>query len=376
MKTLYRAVPQDSLALLRQKAWERLQLHTLPTLPAPTLPSSPSTGTATLCFFEGRFDAHASQLPDSLFITSLEEAMQTHGTLLQHRFSQMLKEETDPFALLNSALHPSGVFLYIPPHQTVHLNLCYMARDPSWSLPRLQLFLGRHAQLTLYTVNQAPSLSTLDCLLEERATLQLYHHGETSEFHTLRASLKRASRLTAFYVTPHCQDSRHSCRIELLEEEAEVELQGLSMPHHSSVQTFVRMEHKAPHCRSRQHVKSLLGPQSRSHFEGHIVVHACAQKTAAYQLHQHFLLDESAHASTQPNLEIFADDVKATHGATVSTFRPEELFYLQARGLSPLEARALLVHAFYNELLSPLPSTPWKENVLSQIRSKTLQNFL
>jgi hypothetical protein len=137
-------------------------------------------------------------------------------------------------------------------------------------------------------------------------------------------------------------------RAELVEENANVELFGL-IQSEASVQSEVR--HLAPHTKSRQHFKSVLRGKMKSSFEGKIYVAPIAQKTEAYQLSNALLLSDDATHRAMPNLEIFADDVKASHGATTGQIDEESLFYLRSRGLSEIEAKELLVEGFCKEIL-------------------------
>jgi Fe-S cluster assembly protein SufD len=116
------------------------------------------------------------------------------------------------------------------------------------------------------------------------------------------------------------------------------------------------VEHIAPHTRSRQHFKAILRDRSRSSFEGKILVRPEAQKTQAYQLNNHLLLSEEALSFAKPNLEIFADDVKASHGATVSQLNEEELFYFRCRGFPLVVAQEMLAEGFCNEILHAAPN--------------------
>ena len=127
--------------------------------------------------------------------------------------------------------------------------------------------------------------------------------------------------------------------------------------------TNVHIEHQAPHCRSHQLFKGVLTDVSRSSFEGKIYVKQAAQKTEAYQLNNNLLLSDRANADSKPNLEIFADDVKASHGATVGQLDAEQLFYLRARGFTDNDAKNLLVDGYAKESLTLCPSRPYKSKL-------------
>jgi Fe-S cluster assembly protein SufD len=143
--------------------------------------------------------------------------------------------------------------------------------------------------------------------------------------------------------------------VQLAEENSSVSLQGLSMlTDQRQAHMHALIDHAAPHCESRQHFKSALAGQSQSSFEGKIFVRPIAQKTMAYQLNNNLILSDQARSNSKPNLEIFADDVKASHGSTVTQLSQEELFYLRSRGLPKEEAKSLLTHGFCKELIDAL----------------------
>ena len=152
---------------------------------------------------------------------------------------------------------------------------------------------------------------------------------------------------------------------ELLEENVSFVLSGLAMvTDERKANIHALVDHVAPHGTSRQQIKMILNGQSKADFEGKIYVRRAAQKTAAYQLNNNLILSETATVTTQPNLEIFADDVKASHGATVAQLSEEALFYLRARGIPLKEARSLLTHAFCRELIDTLPIESLKKPLL------------
>jgi Fe-S cluster assembly protein SufD len=171
-------------------------------------------------------------------------------------------------------------------------------------------------------------------------------------FTSVRATLKRDSSFDSLSITDGAAVARSSFAVQLAEENSALSLKGLSLltgQRNSHVHVFV--DHAAPHCTSRQHFKMALSGQSQSSFEGKIAVRPIAQKTVAYQLNNNLLLGEGARANSKPNLEIFADDVKASHGSTMTQLSAEELFYLRSRGLAAIDAQALLAHGFCKELL-------------------------
>jgi Fe-S cluster assembly protein SufD len=277
-------------------------------------------------------------LPGNAVLLPLLEAMKTYWPVLQSRIKSE-KEE--------------GLFLYLPPGASA-TNIPLQIEDSS-----LYLFLGKGAKLEL---TQMKSLGTvfIDAFIGEDA--ELYLADECLGTRQFSALLKRRASLKSFsYVTGNARQDSH---VILSEEGCKADLQGLTIldsseeAHHKLL-----VEHTAPSCTSRQHFKSVLRGESRSLFEGKIFVRKEAQKTEAYQLNQNLLLSDGAKAESRPNLEIFADDVKASHGATISQLSEEELFYCQSRGLSLLEAKTLLLDGFCHELLEGL-GRPFKGRLL------------
>jgi Fe-S cluster assembly protein SufD len=171
----------------------------------------------------------------------------------------------------------------------------------------------------------------------------------------LRANLKKNSRFTAYGFTSGSVLSRQDYKIALLGEGAEAQLGAIAMlEEKAQTHANVLVEHAAPSCQSMQKFKSVLYDKSRSSFQGKILVRQIAQQTNAYQRNNNLILSPLAHAYAKPNLEIFADDVKASHGATFGQVDKEQLLYLKTRGLTTAQAKKLLVFGFCEEVLEEI----------------------
>lgn len=313
-----------------------------------------------IVFSNGRYVPQLSQLPPQVVILPLQEALKTYGPVLQGRLSKSIKEESDPFAVLNLALQQEGVFCYVPPKVRLEkpLQMLYFGTE-AYHPARVHFFCSSDSELkTIATViGEGVHHISMDVALEERAH---FSHFETSYANIVlsdfKATLKAHATLKHLALTKTGELTRNRLRISLLGEQAEALMQGLwmlSQNHHCH--THVHVEHVAPSCHSLQKFKGVLQGQSQSSFEGKIYVHPEAQKTEAYQLNHNLLLSEGAIANAKPNLEIFADDVKASHGATMSQVDDEQLFYLQSRGLTQEQARQLLIQSFIQEILDQVP---------------------
>lgn len=352
---------------LKQEAFQYIPLQNL-ILPkaakkVPDIKIKPSQYPLSIVFIDGFFSPEYSRLPEDVVCLPLDDAMRSYGVFLQNRMVRTIKEELDPFAALNGAFQGQGAFLYLPPKteisSPVHIEHIFTGSD--MVTPRLMLYLGKQSRLQViqhwHTEVEEMHFANahLDAVLDEGADLCFKNiqksAPKTHLFHSLRASVKRDANFTFRLYSEGAGVSRHSVKVHLHEENARALLQGLTqLNHHNHSHVHASVEHLAPYTRSRQHFKALLDGKSCSSFEGKIYVHPCAQKTESYQLNNNLLLSDEATAYAKPNLEIFADDVKASHGATVSQLDEESLFYLCSRGIQKPQARQFLIQSFIQEL--------------------------
>lgn len=326
-----------------------------------------------LVFVNGYFRPELSDLsgiPKQVVVLPLLEAIRSYGTFLQNRWSKTLREEVDPFCILNLALHSQGAFVYIPPKIVLKtpIQCLYLGeQEDALSIPRIQVFAASQSEVewiskvaTTGWMNEVLDIALEDGAQFKHATITDRENGWLTS--SLRATLKRSSRFHAWNVVSGGQLSRYSTRIVLNGENSEALLQGVWMLNENhQAHTHVVMDHTAPHCHSLQKFKGVVADISQSSFEGKILVRQPAQKTQAYQLNNNLILGEHAIAYSKPNLEIFADDVKASHGATVTQIDEEELFYLNSRGIKSADAKQLLIQGFCREVIDQIPCKSFRE---------------
>lgn len=331
--------------------------------------------TGSLVFVNGRYCESLSLVPEPLVALPLPKAVKVYGGFLNVRLKRQLHEEKDPFALLNRAYSQEGLFLYAPPKTVCEtplriIHLFHELNDPIFLAPSFYLFAGKEAQLKFSFYQEIPPQilvdSYFDLALESGASVSFTTVSdgsvEGSHFVSLRATLKENSSLKTLSAANGGGISRENYSISLAGEGCQAALQGIwELDHSRQHHVNVFMEHQAPHCTSLQKFKGVLAGLSRSSFEGKIYVQPDAQKTEAYQTNNHLVLGSRASANSKPNLEIFADDVKASHGATVGKIDQEHLFYLKTRGVSEKMAKKLLVSGFSSEILSQIEDTFLKE---------------
>lgn len=394
---------------IRQKAWDQFLCQGLPDKKSPgyqyfpfthfyqesyELAGLPEVPTETIqslvyhdcrrsyvVFVNGQYTpelSNVSALPKEVVVMRLRDAIQTYGNFLQMRLSRTMKEETDPFATLNIALIQMGLFFYVPPHVVVDtpvqcLHIISDDRAVHFN-PRIHFFLGKEAKLQWVYDHQCLkdfeyfSNSVIDIALEEGANFEQYGLLNLCPngwcFDATRVTLKRDSCFKSLTCTSGTKSVRQDYRITLAGENAHCDLKGIAMlSQHRQSHVNVFVEHAAPHCTSNQLFKNILTDASRSSFEGKIYVQSKAQKTEAYQLNNNLILSDKAVANSKPNLEIFADDVKASHGATVTQPNPQHLLYLQTRGIDLETAQLLLLSGFCTDIFSKIPFPPIRDRM-------------
>jgi len=336
-----------------------------------------------LVFVNGHYQPALSKtdaLPSKVTVLELKEAIKTFGAFLSNHWTKTLGDETDPFVALNTALQESGAFLYLPPQTKVEapIQILHVVTN-SLSSPRVQCFVGARSELTMvsshvvlrdtsYGINH---VTDLHC--EEGAQVKLYQttFGEMSQgwhLEATRATLKKEAHLESIKMTPGSQTTRYDYKIHLLGENCEASLNSLNLLRDKrEAHDNVLIHHHEPSCQSNQLFKSVLFDHGHSSFEGKIYVEQEAQQTLAYQLNANLLLSDNARAESKPNLEIFADDVRASHGATFGQLEEEEVFYLKTRGLSDDVAKNMLIAGFCDEVLGKVSLSSLKTHYTSRL---------
>ena len=303
-----------------------------------------------IVFVNGRHDAAASEMPD--FTTVGEPA---------------LDETDDAVSLLNTMFADDGAHIEIPPgvdHGSVLLASIGLADgEPVAFHPRHRVRLHPGARLTLIDVSIGRGTylnnPVFDIEVAEGATLTHLRLQDDAidAFHlsSVRATVATRGTYDSFALTLGARLARMEVHAHLTGEHGAAHLnaaQLLGGIQHADFTTVVA--HDAPSCASRQTVKNVLTGKSRGVFQGRIEVARIAQKTDGYQMNQALLLSPDAEIDSKPQLQIYADDVKCSHGATVGELDLDQLFYLRSRGIPEPDARAILVRAFLAEALDPI----------------------
>lgn len=261
-----------------------------------------------------------------------------------------------------NAYFNDGITLYVPEKTTGDkpLNITMTGHDGTYFVPRTFLYLEKESDFTVieyhmgngsYWNNRVTQIK-----IEKGARLRHYRFQENSTdsayTQNTHVQVGEGGQYEAFVLTSGSALSRNQVHVELQGEGAECHLNGINLL--SSKQngdSTLTVEHQAPGCVSKQNYRSVIADQATGTFQGKAHVHRPAQKTDGYQLSNALLLSPQATMNTKPELEIYADDVKCSHGATAGKLDEEALFYLRARGIPEKQARNLLIQAFVGELM-------------------------
>ncbi len=284
-----------------------------------------------------------------------------------------MNSQRDPFAALNAAFFEDGVSIEIQPDTVVEnpiyvLFVTVSGATASMNHPRNLIVAGQNSQVTV--VEDYVSLGEGSTTFSNAATelvaadnAHVSHYmivregDEAYNFSTLRIQQGRNANVATHSLLLSGALVRNNVHPVLAGEGSECLINGLFMANgRQHMDNYMLVEHASPHCDSRQFYNGILNGQSHGVFHGRIIVHKDAQKTDAKQTNRNLLLSDDAQIDTKPQLEIYADDVKCTHGATIGQFDDNALFYLRSRGLPEASARHVLLLAFANECLDRMNS--------------------
>ena len=376
---------------VRQEAWRFTNLGALERtvfLPASAASSRiaidalPSvTPSHRLVFVNGLFRADLSSardLPAGVIAGGLAATFASHPGLIEAHLGRLADDAGHGPQALNTAHLSDGAVLYVPKgvrvEQPVELVLIGSGgSEPlSWH-PRMLVVLEDDANATLiehhFSLGDgAATFANGVSELSLGAGARLRHYKAQREnaaaFHlsTLTGRLEREAAYEGFLLTLGGRLSRNEVRLELAGPGAEVLLSGAYLVRGDQLaDTTTVIDHAVPRCNSRQLFKGVIDDKARGVFQGKVLVRADAQKTDAQQLNRALLLSDDARIDAKPELEIHADDVKCSHGATAGDLDDDALFYLRARGLTRDEARVLLIGAYVGEAIAEISSEPVRE---------------
>ncbi len=342
-----------------------------------------------LVFVNGRYCAslsHTQSMPDGVRVLNLAEAISAGDPVIEEHLARHACYQDRAFAALNTALFEDGVVVHVSkgatPDKTIQVLFITSPESVATvAYPRVLVVADESSQVSIvesyasvgpgdYFVN-----SVTEVVAGANATVDICrveHEGDNG-FHigSLHLHQYRSSRVQYHLMSLGGRLISHDVYALLDGEGIDCSLNGFYVVEgKQQVDNHLWVDHAKPHCDSREFFKGVLADQGRGVFCGRIIVREGAQKTDAKQTNQSLLLSDRAQIESNPQLEIFADDVKCTHGATIGQISEESMFYLQSRGLSKAAARNMLVYAFAAEVMATLKILPVKTKLEAELFSR------
>lgn len=335
-----------------------------------------------LVFVDGHFApdlSSATPAVEGVTIKNLAAALTQDSALVEKHLSRQSPGGADSFSSLNTAFFQDGAFIHLAAGKTVeapiHLLFISTAKETGATTHPRNLVVaekGSRATLLESYVSVADGAyftnAVTELVLEEGAVLEhcKFQDEGRSAFHiaAIDARLGRNSNLISHSIATGGRLSRNNIRTTLAGEGVECVLNGLYLTRGDQLADHhMVVEHAQPHCNSHEYYNGILDGRSKGVFHGRILVRQPAQKTDAKQTNKNLLLSEDATIDTKPQLEIYADDVKCTHGATIGQLNEESIYYLRARGIGKDTARRMLIHAFAGEIIERIRYRPAREEL-------------
>jgi len=347
----------------------------------------------TLVFLNGHFSQKLSSLRTlsrGAQLSNLATALRRDPAGLEAQLGRYANYDDHPFVALNTAFISDGAFVYIPKDTIVEepIHLLFIATasgEPQVSHPRNLIVAGANTQAKIvesyvgldnavYFTNAVTEIvagenSVIDHYKLQRESVHAFHVA------TLQIQQARSTSFSTHSISMGGALVRNDVNAVLDGEGCESVLNGLYLVRgQQHVDNHTKIDHAKPHCSSRELYKGILDEKARGVFNGRIIVRPGAQKTDSKQTNKNLLLSEEALVNTNPQLEIYADDVKCTHGATIGQLSADALFYLRSRGIRLGTARNLLTYAFASDITGRIKIEPIRRELENVLFSRLPQN--
>ncbi len=349
--------------------------------------------TYLIVFVDGRWNQDLSRLgnlPEGVAIEKVADAYEKDNfkEVLEEQYKSFANQPENAFVALNTAFSNEAVFIHVPKNtkleKPVHiLHLAANEREEVFNTPQLIGICEQSSELNIiesyhslsdecvYFTNMVARMVVKDNAKVQHLMIQ-NESRESFQISNIDVKQHRDSVFSSFLVDLGGKIVRHNLSASLKASNSETHYYGayyVNGNQHIDSQTFI--DHAVPHCESNELYKGIVTDKGRGVFNGKVLVRQDAQKTNAFQQNSTLVLSKNAVMDTKPQLEIFADDVRCSHGATVGQLDESAIFYLRSRGLSEEQAKKILQHAFLLEALEKVPYEP----VLAYIEKLILAKF-
>lgn len=336
----------------------------------------------------GRFDENLSSigtLPDGVIVSGFAHASETYEEIVNRHYAKYADYRSEPFTALNTAFTRDGVFVYVPRNRVVdrpiHILSVISTDEDLLIQPRMLFVIEDNAQVRIIesghslTHTRTLTNSVTEIFVGESAFVDHYkiqrEGDEAVQINNLQVYQEANSFMTTDTITLGGGLVRNNLNFLPNAEHCETHLYGLFLGKgNMHVDTHTLVDHARPNCVSDETYKGILDDSSTGVFNGKVYVRPDAQQTNAYQSNRSILLTDTAHMYSKPELEIYADDVRCSHGATTGQLDREAVFYLRSRGITEQQAIALLLLAFARDVLEHVNIEPLRENLDTLIKNQ------
>ncbi|MDO8549607.1 MAG: Fe-S cluster assembly protein SufD [Ignavibacteria bacterium] len=320
-----------------------------------------------------------NEVPKGVEVNSIAKAISSNSPLVEKHFGKYADFSKHIFTSLSTAFTKDGVLIHVPEgkivEQPIHILFITASKDEKLLIQPRNLFVAeKNSQVTIiehfvsinsgiYFTNTVTEIVVGENAVVDHLRLQ---EESKSAFHIGRMDIdqERASNFSSHFISLGASLARNDFNSKFNDEGGECKLNGLFITEDNQLfDVHTLIDHAKPHCNSHEHYKGILNHASRGVFNGKVIVRPDAQKTNAFQENNNIILSQEALVNTKPQLEIFADDVKCSHGATIGQLDKDAMFYLKSRGLGEETARAILIHAFAID-------------VIQSIKVKAVRNYI
>lgn len=336
-----------------------------------------------LVFANGHFQPALSSTLDDIEVILLSEKTDT-------ALGSIAKPEKDPFCALNQSTFEGGIFISVPKKAKIEKPILFLnffkANAGQVIQPRVWIEVGDFAEVSFinHSINLSDSSYFVNKVVEVKGGInsqvryyKLQDEGKNAiEVSNIESNIKKDGRFTSVTISLSGELVRNNLTLNILGSNSEGNMYGLYLLNGKShVDNHTNVDHTVAHTESNELYKGILADSSRGVFNGKIFVRQDAQKTNAFQQNNNILLSDDAVVNTKPQLEIWADDVKCSHGCTTGQLDEEALFYLQARGIAKDQAKGLLLYAFAGEVLEHIRDESFKAYCTAKVQERLGSNF-
>ncbi|MFA5404961.1 MAG: Fe-S cluster assembly protein SufD [Ignavibacteria bacterium] len=347
----------------------------------------PKLKTNLIVLVNGEYsDEHSKIISENknLFIGNLSEIFKTKTDITEKYFAKYADYKADGFTALNTAMAEDGAFIFIPANEELNepitiLNILDSRKSKVIGQPRNLIIAEKNSKAHIieeyYSIGENDAFSNVvtEIYADENSNIQYYkiQNEELNSYHvgTTQVFQEKNSVFNSVTISWGGSVIRNNLYSYLNGENIECNFKGLYyITGKQHLDNHTLADHATPNCHSNEFYKGIIDDEADGVFNGKIMVRKDAQKTNAYQMNKNILLSNNAVINSKPQLEIYADDVKCSHGATTGQIDNEQLFYLKARGIGEKEGRKLLLYAFANEIIEDIKIEELKiylENKLS-----------